>query len=92
MVWLKGGAIVVLFSATFCYSGHLDFLVRLRGGAILCYFLLFWGQPHQQLEKTFSVFCENKQKPPPFFFDVYERHIHLTKKIFFVGVFFCDQR
>ena len=39
------------FCAIFCYSGHLDFLVRLKGGAILCCFLLFsvffWGRrPH----------------------------------------------
>ena len=40
MVWLKGGAIFVLLSAIFCYSGHLGFLVRLKGGTILCYFLL----------------------------------------------------
>ena len=30
----------VLCSAMFCYSGHLDFLVRLKGG---CYFVLFLG-------------------------------------------------
>ena len=34
----------MLFSAIFCYSGHLDFLVRLKGGATLCYFLLFSAQ------------------------------------------------
>ena len=28
----------MLLSAIFCYSGHLDFLVRLKGGAIFCYF------------------------------------------------------
>ena len=44
MVRLKGGALfLVLFSAIFCYSGHLDVLVLLKGGAILCYFLIFFG-------------------------------------------------
>ena len=38
MVWLKGG---VLFSAIFCYSGHLDFFGAAEGR---CYFLLFWGR------------------------------------------------
>ena len=31
----------LLLSSLFCYSEHLDFLMRLKGGAILCYFLLF---------------------------------------------------
>ena len=45
--WLKGGAIVVLFSAILVLDIWV-FLVRLEGGAILCYFLLFWGRrPHQ---------------------------------------------
>ena len=38
MVWLKGGCYVALFSAIL---GIWIFLVRLKGGAILCYFLLF---------------------------------------------------
>ena len=40
MVWLNGGAIlcfVLLLSAIFCYSGYLDFLVRLIWR---CYFVL----------------------------------------------------
>ena len=46
VVWLKGGAIVVLF---FCYSGHLD-LVQREGR---CYFMLLFSvilgssEPHQ---------------------------------------------
>ena len=48
----------MLFSAIFCYSGHLDFLVRLNGGAILCYFLLFWGRPHP----ISFLFCKTHQR------------------------------
>ena len=79
MVWLKGGAIFcyfLLFSATFCYSGHLDFLARLKEVlfcATFCYFLLFWGrQPHQN---TFFFGRRNVS-----FFDV---HIFFEMLFFF---------
>ena len=61
LVWLKGGAI-------FCYSGHLDFLVRLKGGAICGYFLLFWGRGNT-----------NRPHPLSFLYDVSSNR-YLAKK------------
>ena len=70
----------MLLSAIFCYSGHLGFLVRLKGGAILCfffcYFLLFWGRQPHQIQKNalctlaYEVHLEMDPQPPTIEFEV----------------------
>ena len=50
--------------AIFCYSGHLDFLVRLKGGAILlrsaifCYFGVVCHTKNRFIFGLFSIFFE----------------------------------
>ena len=50
------------FCAIFCYSGHLDFLVRLKGGAIFCYSGVVSHTRYAQ--RTVPTTYPSRQPPP----------------------------